>query len=523
MPNTATARQDQETSWLAELEQSIDAQLATIDHELLAADDFATANTARTWSHQLTKLSVLVPVYNERWTIEQLLRDVLSSDIELELEIIVVDDGSTDGTAEAVESFIEADDPITLIRHEKNMGKGAAVRTAIQQMTGDVAIIQDGDLEYSPTEYGRLLQPMLDGHADAVYGSRYAGPERRVLLFWHSLGNRILTLICNVLNDLNLTDMETCYKMIRADILRGLNLNSRSFTIETEITTRLAQWGARIYEVPVRYRGRSVLDGKKTRAIDGLKAIWAMFRYRFLDTRFTLHTGMFVLRSVARARNYNQWIVDRISPWLGNRVAEAGAGIGNMSQLFANREHVLLADHDPIYLASLRDTFQTRENVRVAHVDLTADGFEADWVKDRLDTVFCSNVLEHLGPHREILKSFHNAVSADGHCIIIVPAEPALYNGLDTSLGHYRRYCATELETLMREVGFEIVHSEQVCKLGALAWFLNGNVLGKRRLTPRQMRTFDRLWPIVRIFDRFLPWRGMSLIVVGQKKQTVTT
>ena len=523
MPNSATAPNAKDDSWIADLKTSIHAELATIDHELLAAEDFDTANTARTWNQQLTKLSVLIPVYNERWTVEQILRNVLNSETALELEIIVVDDGSTDGTAEAIEKFRNEDTPITLMRHTRNRGKGAAVRTAIQKMTGDVAIIQDGDLEYDPAEYGRLLQPILDGHADAVYGSRYAGPERRVLLFWHSLGNRILTLLCNVMNDLNLTDMETCYKMVRADILRGLNLNSDSFTIEPEITTRLAQWGARIYEVPISYRGRSEQEGKKTGAIDGLKAIWSMFRYRFFDTRFTLHTGMFVLRSVARARTYNQWIVERISPWLGKRVAEAGAGIGNMSRLFANREHVLLADHDPIYLASLRDTFQTRENVRVAHVDLTADNFEADWMKDRLDTVFCSNVLEHLGPHREILNSFYNALTPEGHCIIIVPAEPAIYNGLDTSLGHHRRYRAKELEELMQGVGFDIVHSEQVCKLGALAWFVNGNILGKRRLTPRQMLTFDRLWPIVRKFDRFLPWKGMSLIVVGQKPSRETT
>ena len=495
----------------------IEKRLDLIDHELLSAEDFDHANTARDWSREITKLSVIIPVYNERWTVEQLLREVLSSPIELDLEIIVVDDGSTDGSAEAVERFMEEDDPIKLVRHPRNRGKGAAIRTAIQHVTGDVVVIQDADLEYDPIEYPRLLQPVIDGHADAVYGSRYAGPERRVLLFWHSLGNKLLTLLCNAFNDLNLTDMETCYKVIRADILRGLNLNADSFTIEAELTTRLAQWGARIYEVPVSYRGRRVQDGKKTRPIDGLKAIWAMLRYRFFDTRFTLHTGMFVLRSVEKAASYNKWIVDRISPWLGKRVAEAGAGIGNMSQLFATREHVLMTDHDPIYLARLRDTYLTYSNVRVAHVDLTAPEFEKDWLKDELDTIFCSNVLEHLGPHREILNSFHNALMPDGNCIIIVPAEPSIYNGLDVSLGHHRRYTANELETLMQDVGFEVVHSEQVCKLGALAWFVNGNLLRKRRLTPQQMLTFDRLWPVVRLFDRFLPWRGMSLIVVGKK------
>lgn len=497
---------------------SIDQDLAVIDHELLAVEDFDAANAARTRIGELTKLSVIVPVYNERWTVEQLLRQVLTSQVDLDIEVIVVDDGSTDGSAEVVERLVGEDDRIKLVRHPKRRGKGRAIRTAIHHITGDIAVIQDADLEYNPDEFPKLIRPIVDGRADAVFGSRYAGPERRVLLFWHSLGNRLLTLLCNALNDLNLTDMETCYKAIRVDILRGLNLKADSFTIEVELTTRLAQWGARIYEVPISYRGRSIEDGKKTHAIDGIKAIWAMFFYRWLDTRFTFHTGMFVLRSVEKARSYNRWIVDRISPWLGTRVAEAGAGIGNMSRLFADREHVLLADHDPIYLAALRDTFQTRSNVRVAHVDLTAAEFETDWIDDRLDTIFCSNVLEHLGPHRKILSSFHNALTPEGHCIIIVPAEPAIYNGLDTSLGHHRRYTADELRTLMSDVGFDIVHSEQVCKLGALAWFVNGNILRKRRLTPRQMLTFDRLWPIVQLFDRFLPWRGMSLIVIGKKR-----
>jgi glycosyltransferase involved in cell wall biosynthesis len=246
----------------------------TIDHEQLAVDDFDEANSPRQWNHEIRKLSVLVPLHNERWTVEKLLRRVLSVPLEIDLEVIVVDDGSTDGSAAAVQAVIQDDDRVTLVRHPKNLGKGAAIRTAIGHVTGDVVIIQDADLEYEPHEYPKLLQPILDGNADAVLGSRFAGPERRVLLFWHSLGNKILTLICNVLNDLNLTDMETCYKVVRSDILREIRLTSNSFTIEPELTTRLAQWGARIYEVPVSYRGRRIRDGKKTRSIDGLRAIW---------------------------------------------------------------------------------------------------------------------------------------------------------------------------------------------------------------------------------------------------------
>lgn len=496
------------------LTQQIDT---LIDHEELADHDFDLANAPRYRSEQLTKISVLIPVYNECWTVRRLIERVLDSSNGLEMELIVVDDGSTDGSYEIIAEVMENEDRIKLVRHPRNRGKGAAIRTAIEHITGDVAIIQDADLEYDPGEYAKLLAPVLEGHADVVYGSRFAGQVRRVHLFWHSFGNRVLTLIGNVLNDLNLTDMETCYKVIRTDILRELRLTSKGFTIEPELTARLAQWGARIYEVPVSYRGRTELEGKKTRPIDGLKAIWEMVRCRFFDTRFTRHTGMYVLRSVKRAQNYNRWLVDRVQPYLGNRVAEAGAGIGNMSQMLADREHLLLADHDPIYVATLKDTFQFRDNVRVLKTDLTQPEFEEPWLQDDLDTVFCSNVLEHLGPHQEILNSFYNALTDDGHCIIIVPADPELYNGLDTSLGHHRRYEASELKQLMENAGFEVVHNEQVCRLGSVAWRINGEVLGRRRLTPRQMLTFDRVWPIVKLFDDRLPGKGMSLIMVGKK------
>ncbi len=493
------------------------------DHERLDARNFDQANSPRRWCEKIQKISVLIPVLNERWTIEKLLQSVLESPVGLEKELIVVDDGSTDGSQDIVRRICEADDRVKFVQHPENRGKGAAIRTATEHMTGDVAIIQDADLEYDPNEYPKLLRPILEGHADAVFGSRFAGSERRILLFWHSLGNKLLTLVCNAMNDLNLTDMETCYKVVRTDILRELRLQSNTFTIEPELTTRLAQWGARIYEVPISYRGRSRQEGKKIRPSDGIKAIWAMIRSRFIDTRFTMHTGMYVLRSLQKARKYNQWLVGQVAPYLGHRVAEAGAGIGNLSQLLSEREHLLLIDHDPVYVASLQETFQGRGNIRVAHCDLTDPGFEQQWEDDQLDTVFCSNVLEHLGPHEEIIQSFHKTLRNDGHCVIIVPAEPKLYNGLDTSLGHHRRYRAEDLKSMMERAGFEVVFQKQACKVGSLAWFINGTILRRRRLTPRQMKLFDRCWPVFKLFDKVLPWAGMSLIMVGKKVDSASS
>jgi len=232
------------------------------------------------------KLSVLMPVYNESRTLRTIVGRVLSSPIDLDIEIVAVDDGSKDDSV-AILNELAAEDPrIRVIVQPHNMGKGKAIRTAIDHMTGDIGIIQDADLEYDPHEYPRMLKPILEGKADAVYGSRFAtSEERRVLYFWHSLGNKVLTALSNMATDLNLTDMETCYKAVRADVLKSLRLTSDRFGIEPEITARLAQWGARIYEVPISYHGRTYAEGKKINWKDGVAAFWHIFRSNVLDPR----------------------------------------------------------------------------------------------------------------------------------------------------------------------------------------------------------------------------------------------
>ena len=225
------------------------------------------------------RVSVVIPVYNERDTVERLLRRV--REVPLRLEVIVVDDGSTDGTRDVLpdleDSLID-----TLLMHDRNQGKGAALRTGFAHATGDVVVVQDADLEYDPYELPLLLKPILAGKADAVYGSRFLGGPHRVLLFWHSVGNRVLTLMSNMFTDVNLTDMETCYKMIRRELLQTLPLSANRFGIEPELTARLAQAGARIYELPVSYHGRSYAEGKKIGWKDGVSALWAIFKYNVL-------------------------------------------------------------------------------------------------------------------------------------------------------------------------------------------------------------------------------------------------
>jgi len=230
------------------------------------------------------RLSVVIPVYNEVNTIERVLERVKAVQIPLEKEIIIVDDGSTDGTREKLGEIQKTDPSLKIILHERNRGKGAALRTGFQHVTGQIVIIQDADLEYNPKEYPKLLEPILDGRADAVYGSRFlGGTTRRVTSFWHYMANKFLTFLSNMLMNLNLTDMETCYKVIRTDVLRRLNLRGNRFEIEPEITAKLARSGCRIYEVPISYSGRDVSEGKKIKWKDGIAAIYYIVRFKLRD------------------------------------------------------------------------------------------------------------------------------------------------------------------------------------------------------------------------------------------------
>lgn len=236
----------------------------------------------------MKSLSVVVPVFNEESTVTLLLDRVVAAPLPegvAVIEVLVVDDGSSDGTWGRLAQWQPTDraDEVVVeierLQHQQNRGKGAALRTGFKAATGDVVIIQDADLEYDPTEYPVLLQPILDNRADVVYGSRFLGGPHRVLFFWHYVGNRFLTLLSNMLTDLNLTDMETCYKVFTADVLGKLHLQSDRFGFEPEVTAKVSRLGCRIYEVPISYHGRTYAEGKKIGWKDGMSAIWTILRY----------------------------------------------------------------------------------------------------------------------------------------------------------------------------------------------------------------------------------------------------
>jgi glycosyltransferase involved in cell wall biosynthesis len=225
------------------------------------------------------KLTIVMPAYNEKNTIQEIIARVLKVETGLPTELVIVDDYSTDGTRDILGTI--ADPRINIYYHEKNKGKGAALRTGFGKATGDIVLVQDADLEYDPREYPKLLEPILDGRADVVYGSRFLGGPHRVLFFWHYVANRMLTMFSNILSNQNLTDMETCYKVFKNDVLRRITLKSDRFGFEPEVTIKVAKLKARVYEVPISYSGRDYTEGKKIGWKDGVAAIVHMLRFKF--------------------------------------------------------------------------------------------------------------------------------------------------------------------------------------------------------------------------------------------------
>ena len=262
-------------------------------------------------------LSILIPVYNERSVVEQSLALVLAAPLpeNMHRELVIVDDCSTDGTWNILQRMAAAEPRIKLHRHEVNQGKGAAVRTAIEKAAGDFCLVQDADMEYDPAEYPKLLRPLLDGHADAVFGSRYlAGGQTRLLPFWHSMINRGLTLFSNMFCNLNVTDMETCYKVFRTDLLKSIPIRSNRFGFEPEITMKVSKRKLRVYEVPISYHGRTYEEGKKIGWKDGVKAVGVVLYFWLIDDLYVPSYGRGLLNSLTGTPQYTELADARAAP-----------------------------------------------------------------------------------------------------------------------------------------------------------------------------------------------------------------
>ena len=474
-------------------------------------------------------LSVVMPCYNEEATLAEVVERVLASPFTGEL--IIVDDGSADRTLAIAR---EVRDPrVRVFAQPFNMGKGAALRRGIQEATLAFVVVQDADLEYDPNEYARLLAPLLEDKADVVYGSRFAGgQDRRVLYFWHSIGNRLLTLFSNALTNLNLTDMETCYKVFRREIIQSIDIVEDRFGFEPEITAKVARGGWRVYEVPVSYQGRTYAEGKKITWRDGVRAIYCMVRYSGLwprrsslpssTTRAFAHADQ-ALEEVlddldSSTPNYADWIVSMLEPHLGRRVLEIGAGHGTITaRLAIDGRQVVATDLSERCLVELKERFEGHPAVEVRHA--TVDDLTVD---DPYDSVVLVNVLEHIEDDLEVLKQIYARLRPGGKVVIFAPALEALYSRFDDEIGHVRRYRRSQLATTLSRAGFAVPEARYVNMPGAAAWWVLSRQLG---LTPTKSyfaSTFDRLCvPAIRRFEaRRQPPFGQSLLCVGEVPTT---
>jgi glycosyltransferase involved in cell wall biosynthesis/phospholipid N-methyltransferase len=472
-------------------------------------------------------LSVLVPVYNEQYLVAESLQRLkaLEQTPHLErIEVIVVDDCSTDDTPRVLDGFRKGLDPQgrirwTFLRHDRNGGKGKAIKTALEKATCDVTVIHDADLEYHPKDLLRIVQVFMEEDADAVFGSRFAGGDvRRVLNYRHELGNRLLTTLCNLVTNLNLTDMETCYKAVRTDLLRSIPIVSNDFRIEPELTIKLAKRQVRLFEVPISYSGRTYAEGKKIRWVDGFAALAAIARFALSDAIYAEDEyGSQILARLSRAPKFNAWMADTIRPFCGSSVLEIGSGVGNLTRQLIPRSKYVVSDINPLYLRTLGGLLKDRPYMEATYCDIT-DPATFPVTKGQFDTVICLNVIEHVDDDRASLMNIRNVLSDHGRAIVLVPNGQWNFGSLDRVLGHRRRYSEDTLRRLARDCGFELRSVVRFNRVGTVAWFLNGKILRRQSFGLGQILALNFFTPLFRRLDAVLPLPPLSLIAVLEKQ-----
>jgi glycosyltransferase involved in cell wall biosynthesis len=475
----------------------------------------------------MTSLSVLVPVYNEQYLVATSLTrlKILETSPHLErIEVIVVDDCSKDDTPQVLERFkssLPEGGKISWIflKHEKNGGKGKAIQTALERATCELTVIHDADLEYHPKDLLRIVKVFVEEEADAVFGSRFAGGEsRRVLFYRHELGNKLLTFLCNVATNLNLTDMETCYKAVRTPLFKSIPILSNDFRLEPELTIKLAKRDARIFEVPISYSGRTYAEGKKINWRDGFKALWAIAKFAISDSVYRKDEfGSHVLHRISRAPKFNSWLADTVRPYCGNSVLEIGSGVGELTTKLIPRRKYVASDINPLYVQTLSRLRADRPYLTTTFCDVND---VATFPKEEgpFDTVIALNVIEHVEDDKASLNNLRSVLAPDGKAIVLVPQGQSNFGTLDEVLGHKRRYSESQLRALADECGFTVKAMVPFNRFGTPAWWFNGRLMRRRTFGKWQIALLNKLMPIIRRIDNALPFAPLSLIAVLEKK-----
>jgi glycosyltransferase involved in cell wall biosynthesis/2-polyprenyl-3-methyl-5-hydroxy-6-metoxy-1,4-benzoquinol methylase len=501
----------------------------------------------------MTSLTVLVPVYNEQHLVAASLARlaVLETSPRLDrVQVVVVDDSSKDRTPEVLAEFAAArgialSEPLPhaprggsgpieavergrgrqgkvewiFLQHRRNGGKGAAIQTALARADAALTIIHDADLEYHPKDILRIVEVFEDEHADAVFGSRFAGgASRRVLLFRHEIGNRILTLLTNLVTNLNVTDMETCYKAVRTDLLRSIPIISNDFRLEPELTIKLAKREARLFEVPISYSGRTYQEGKKIGWRDGFQALWAILRFALSDQVYLRDEhGSQMLSRLSRAPRFNAWMADVIRPFLGKRLLEIGSGTGNLTRQFVPRDVYVASDVNPLYLKTLENLTADRPYLLSRYTDVT-DLSSFPRVEGGFDSVVCLNVIEHVEDDVGALRNISAVLAEGGRAIVIVPQGPWNLGSLDEVLGHHRRYTPASLHAAAAAAGLRITHLVPFNRCSSIPWWISGKVMRRTDFGLLQMKIVNLLTPLFRLVDGWIPLPPLSLIAVMERR-----
>jgi glycosyltransferase involved in cell wall biosynthesis len=475
-----------------------------------------------------TSLSVLVPAYNEEHlVIHSLKRLTVLSECPFlnKIQIIIVNDGSSDKTGSLIQSYVgEVKNEYSKIEwiyteHKTNKGKGRAVQTALEKASCEISIIHDADLEYHPKDIFRMIPLFIDEGADAVYGSRFAASDfRRILMFRHELGNKLITFLCNLASNLNLSDIETCYKAFKTNLLKSIPIESTDFRIEPELTIKLAKRKVKLFEVPINYSGRTYDEGKKIKWIDGFRAIWAIVKFSFSDDIFKSDSyGGKILIRLSRAHKFNSWLAETIKPYLGKNVIEIGAGFGNLSLELIPVQRYSATDINVLYLEMMQ---RLKANNPCLETDFLDINDVSDFVlkNKKFDTVICLNVIEHLEDDEKIMNNISKLLEEGGRAIVLVPQGKWLFGSFDRVLGHIKRYSEEELLSLGEKTGFGCIKIMGFNRISTLPWYINGRIFMKTTFSRFQIYILDMIVPLIKKIDKFLPWPPTSLIAVFKKK-----